>query len=170
LVDKASIAAMIEPSLRAMGYGLVRVVFTSGRRARLQVMAERVDEASMTVEDCALVSHTVSALLDVSDPIAGAYTLEVSSPGLDRPLVHAQDYDRFVGREAKIELSHPINGQRRFRGRLMGTSDGVVRLALARGEASLPLASVVRAKLVANEELLATLLKKPAGRQSATRS
>jgi ribosome maturation factor RimP len=161
-VDQASIAAMIEPSLQTMGYGLVRVVFTSGRRARLQVMAERNDEASMTVEDCALVSHTVSALLDAADPISGAYTLEVSSPGLERPLVRAEDYDRFAGREARIELSHPINGQKRFRGRLMGTSDGAVRLALASGEASLPLASVVRAKLVANEELVAGLLKKPA--------
>ena len=86
MVDTSSIAQMIEPSLAAMGYRLVRVAVTSGRRPTLQIMAERIDEAPMTVEDCALISHSVSALLDVADPIAGAYTLEVSSPGIDRPL------------------------------------------------------------------------------------
>ena len=77
---------------------------TSGRRATLQVMAERLDDLPMTIDDCAKISRSVSALLDVADPIAGAYTLEISSPGIDRPLVRAEDYDRFSGLEAKIEL------------------------------------------------------------------
>ena len=129
LVDTKRIAQAIEPPLAAMGYRLVRVVLTSGRRATLQVMAERLDDEPMTVEDCAQISHSVSALLDVADPLPGAYMLEISSPGIDRPLVRAEDYDRFCGLEAKIELARPLNGRKRFRGRLLGTSGGSVRLA-----------------------------------------
>jgi ribosome maturation factor RimP len=155
LVDTNGIAQMIEPSLAAMGYRLVRVVVTSGRRATLQVMAERIDDAPMTVDDCALISHSVSALLDVADPIAGAYTLEISSPGIDRPLMRPEDYDRFSGFEARIELAQPFGGRKRFRGRLLGTADGEVRLATEAGEARLPIASVARARLVLTDDLIA---------------
>jgi ribosome maturation factor RimP len=155
LVDTNEIAQMIEPSLAAMGYRLVRVVVTSGRRATLQVMAERIDDAPMTVDDCALISRSVSALLDVADPIAGAYLLEISSPGIDRPLVRPEDYDRFSGFEARIELTEPFAGRKRFRGRLLGTADGEVRLATEAGEARLPLASVARARLVLTDDLIA---------------
>ena len=146
---------MIEPSLIAMGYRLVRVVMTSGRRTTLQVMAERLDDLSITHDDCAKISRSVSALLDVVDPIVGAYTLEISSPGIDRPLVCAEDYDRFSGFEAKIELTMPIDGRRRFRGRLIGTAEGAIRLLTTAGEAQLPLATVVRAKLVLTSDLIA---------------
>jgi ribosome maturation factor RimP len=155
LVDTNEIAQMIEPSLAAMGYRLVRVAVTSGRRATLQVMAERIDDAPMTVDDCALISRSVSALLDVADPIAGAYLLEISSPGIDRPLVRPEDYDRFSGFEARIELTEPFAGRKRFRGRLLGTADGEVRLATEAGEARLPLASVARARLVLTDDLIA---------------
>jgi ribosome maturation factor RimP len=155
LVDTNEIAQIIEPSLAAMGYRLVRVVVTSGRRATLQVMAERIDDAPMTVDDCALISRSVSALLDVADPIEGAYLLEISSPGIDRPLVRREDYDRFSGFEARIELTEPFAGRKRFRGRLLGTADGDLRLATEAGEARLPLASVARARLVLTDELIA---------------
>ena len=155
MVDTNEIAQMIEPSLAAMGYRLVRVAVTSGRRATLQVMAERIDDAPMTVDDCALISRSVSALLDVADPIAGAYLLEISSPGIDRPLVRPEDYDRFSGFEARIELTEPFAGRKRFRGRLLGTADGEVRLATEAGEARLPLASVARARLVLTDDLIA---------------
>jgi ribosome maturation factor RimP len=155
LVDTNSIAEMIEPSLAAMGYRLVRVVTTSGRRATLQVMAERIDDAPMSVDDCALISRSVSALLDVADPIAGSYTLEVSSPGIDRPLVRPEDYDRFSGFEAKIELAQPFGGRKRFRGRLLGTADGEVRLVTEAGETRLPLSGVAKARLVLTDELIA---------------
>jgi ribosome maturation factor RimP len=154
LVDTNRIAHAIEPSLGAMGYRLVRVVVTSGRRPTLQVMAERLDDQAMTVEDCAQISHSVSAILDISDPIAGAYMLEISSPGIDRPLVRAEDYDRFAGFEARIELSRPVEGRKRFRGRLLGTSAGSVRLATETGELKLRLADVARAKLVLTDDLL----------------
>jgi ribosome maturation factor RimP len=168
LVDTNGIAQMIEPSLAAMGYRLVRVVITSGRRATLQIMAERSDDAPMTVDDCALISRSVSAVLDVADPIAGAYMLEVSSPGIDRPLVRREDYDRFRGFEAKIELTEPIGGRKRFRGRLLGTADGEVRLATEAGETRLPLTAVVRARLVLTADLLAASHPTPAESTTAS--
>jgi len=161
LVDTNNIAQMIEPSLAGMGYRLVRVVMTSGRRATLQVMAERLDNLPITLDDCAQISRSVSALLDVADPVVGTYTLEISSPGIDRPLVRAEDYDRFSGFEAKIELATLLNGRRRFRGRLLGTSEGAVRLLTEAGETRLPLDAVARAKLVLTDDLIAAAQHKP---------
>jgi ribosome maturation factor RimP len=161
-IDTNEIARIIEPSLEAMGYRLVRVALTGAQRPTLQVMAERRDEAPMTVEDCALISRSVSALLDVADPIAGAYTLEVSSPGIDRPLVRPEDYDRFAGFTARIELSKPLDGRKRFRGRLLGRVEDHVRLIGEAGEVRLPLAAIVRAKLELTDDLLALAPSKPA--------
>jgi ribosome maturation factor RimP len=162
LVATSHIAQTIEPSLAAMGYRLVRVAITSGRRPTLQIMAERLDDRPMTVDDCAQISHSVSALLDVADPIAGAYMLEISSPGIDRPLTRPEDYDRFSGFEARVELARPIGGRKRFRGRLLGTAAGKVRLATEAGEAELPLEDVARAKLVLTDELIAAARPAPA--------
>jgi ribosome maturation factor RimP len=148
LVDTNAIEQLIEPSLNALGYRVVRVMFTSNRGPTLQVMAERLDDVAMSVDDCVQISHSVSALLDVANPIAGSYRLEVSSPGVERPLVKPADFDRFNGREAKIELTLPVGGRRRFRGRLIGVVDGTLRLATAMGEERLPLAGVARANLV----------------------
>ena len=155
MFDTEEIARMVSPPLAAMGYRLVRVVFTGGRRPTLQVMAERGDEAGMTVEDCAEISHSVSALLDVADPIPGGYVLEVSSPGIDRPLVAREDFDRFAGHAAKVEMGRAIDGRKRFRGRLLGVAGDTVRLAVEAGEVALPLGEVVRAKLVLTDELIA---------------
>jgi ribosome maturation factor RimP len=148
LVDTNAIEQLIEPSLDALGYRIVRVALTGRRGTTLQVMAERGDDAPMSVDDCALISHSVSALLDVADPIAGTYSLEISSPGLDRPLLKPADYDRFRGYDAKIELTLPLRGRRRFRGRLLGLEDRSIRLATAAGEEMLPLDAVARANLV----------------------
>ena len=155
MVETNNIAQMIEPSLAAMGYRLVRVLMTGGRRATLQVMAERLDNLQITHDDCAEISRCVSALLDVADPIPGAYTLEISSPGIDRPLVRAEDYDRFSGFEATIELATPLEGRRRFRGRLVGTGEGILRLLTELGEARLPLQDISRAKLILSDDLIA---------------
>ena len=152
------IVSIIEPSLEAMGYRVVRVAFLGARRATLQVMAERIDDAPMTVDDCTEISRSVSALLDVADPIAGAYMLEVSSPGIDRPLTRPEDYDRFAGFEAKIELGRPLDGRKRFRGRILGRvpdATDFVRLADEAGEVRLPLADIAKAKLVITDDLLA---------------
>ena len=171
MVDTKSIAQLIEPSLAAMGYRVVRMLMTGGRRATLQVMAERLDDLPITHDDCVKISRSVSALLDVVDPIVGAYTLEISSPGIDRPLVRAEDYDRFSGFEAKIEVMMPIDGRRRFRGRLIGTAEGAIRLLTVAGETQLPLDTVVRAKLILTSDLMAArqhLFSEPHPPQSVT--
>lgn len=156
MIDTARIETLIAPSLEAMGYRLVRVAITGGRRTQvLQVMAERIDDRPMSVDDCTEVTHTVSALLDVEDPIEHAYTLEVSSPGIDRPLVRREDYERFRGHEAKLELATPIDGRRRFRGKLLGVEADRIRLSLGAEVVELPLARIQRAKLVLTDELLA---------------
>ncbi len=156
MIDTVRIETLIAPSLEAMGYRLVRVAVTGGRRAQvLQVMAERIDDRPMSVDDCTEVTHTVSALLDVEDPIEQSYVLEVSSPGIDRPLVRREDYERFKGHEAKLELAVPINGRRRFRGRLAGIDADQVRLDLGAEVVALPLTRIQRAKLVITDELLA---------------
>jgi len=150
------VEALIGPIVEAMGFSLVRVQIMGRSRPRLQVMAERTDGESMLVEDCAAISRAVSAVLDVEDPIAGAYTLEVSSPGIDRPLVRLADFDRFAGFEAKVEMDLAVDGRRRFQGRLLGTEGDAVRLRMEDSEVVLPYADIRRAKLVLTEELLAT--------------
>ena len=156
MIDAKGIEALIAPSLEAMGYRVVRAVFTGGRqRPTLQVMAERRDGAAMTVEDCSLISNSVSAILDVEDPVPGSYVLEVSSPGIDRPLVQPEDYERFTGFEAKIELARPREGRRRFRGRLLGLEGDAARLRTEEATVLLPLAEITRAKLVLTDELIA---------------
>ena len=114
-----TIEKAIEPTVAAMGYVLVRVMISGGNNnPLLQIMVERTDDKSMTVENCADVSRAVSAVLDVEDPIASAYRLEVSSPGIDRPLVKARDFERFAGEVAKVETDAPIDGRKRFQGGL----------------------------------------------------
>ncbi len=157
----SEVTRIIEPALAAMGYRLVRVLLTAARRPTLQVMAERCDEMAMTVEDCAEISRSISALLDVADPITGAYTLEVSSPGIDRPLTRPEDYDRFAGFAAKIELAAPLDGRKRFSGRLLGRDADEVRLVGDGGEVRVKFAAIARAKLVLTDDLLAPA-KRPA--------
>jgi ribosome maturation factor RimP len=161
-MDPNTIAGLIEPSLDAMGYRLVRVSFLGARGSTLQIMAERRDDAAMTVEDCADISRSVSALLDVANPIEDAYTLEVSSPGIDRPLVRLEDYDRFAGFEARIETAAPVDGRKRFRGRLLGRDGERVRLVGDAGEVALPFAVIARAKLVITDDLIAAVRAKDA--------
>lgn len=150
-----TIADLIEPTLEAMGYELVRVMSTGGRTPTLQVMAERLDRAGMTVDDCADISRALSAILDVEDPIDGAYQLEVSSPGIDRPLTKPADFERFAGFEVRIEADRLIGGQRKFKGRLLGLDNEAVRLALPEGERTIPLSSIRKAKLVLTDDLIA---------------
>lgn len=154
---EAKVAALIAPALAAMGYELVRVRLTGKERPTLQIMADRADEAPITVEDCETISHQVSAILDVEDPIPTAYVLEVSSPGIDRPLTRAKDWDRFAGHLARVETVSPVGGRRRFSGVVLGTdAAGAARLRLDDGtEVALPLGGIRTAKLVLTEALIA---------------
>ncbi len=154
----ARVAEIVAPSIAAMGYELVRVQLLGDRAPVLQVMAERSDRAGMTVEDCAQISRAVSAVLDVEDPIDGTYTLEVSSPGIDRPLVALRDFERFSGHLAKVETRVPVDGRKRFRGALAGIEGEAVRLELVDdGMVLLPHAQISRAKLVLTDDLLAAV-------------
>ena len=153
-LDARGLERLIAPTLEAMGYATVRILVSGRYAPTVQVMAERVDGRPMNVDDCAEISRALSAKLDVEDPIAGTYTLEISSPGLDRPLIRAADYDRFAGRAAKIETRQPQDGRKRFQGRLAGMSEGEVRLETPDGAVTIALDDIVRAKLVIDDALL----------------
>ena len=160
--------AIVTPTLEGMGYELVRLMLAGGREGRLQIMAERRDSGTMSVEDCAQLSRTLSAVLDVEDPIPGAYTLEVSSPGIDRPLTRPKDYVRWAGHIARIETSEPIDGRRRFKGVLLGLEGEDVKVRLEEGgETKVPLPLVQRAKLVLTDELIAETRRLAEGLPSA---
>ena len=150
------VAQLIEPTIRDLGFELVQVRMMGGARRTLQVMAEPADRArTMTVEDCAAISRAVSAVLDVADPIEGAYALEVSSPGIDRPLVRPDDFARFSGFEAKVECEPAIQGRKRFKGLLRGLEGDEVVIEEAGARVMIPFASVKKAKLTLSAELLA---------------
>jgi len=148
------IEELISPTIEGMGFSVVRVQFSGKERLCLQIMAERLDGEVMVVDDCANISRAVSAVLDVDDPISDAYTLEVSSPGLDRPLVKLADFERFAGFEIRIETAVLIGGRRRFRGRLIGIVNDQVRITVDETEVTLPFAEIARAKLIMTDELL----------------
>ncbi len=154
----AEIERLVQPSLDGLGYELVRVHLTGGGKPTLQIMAERKDRREMTVEDCAEISRNLSALLDVEDPIPEAYALEVSSPGIDRPLVRLADYERFAGFEAKIETTRPHDGRRKFIGRIAGVRGRLVAIGGEAGDAEIPFDLIARAKLVLTDELIAASL------------
>lgn len=149
------IADLVRPTIEGLGYALVRVQVQGRQRMRVQVMAEPKDDRPMDVEDCATLSRAISAVLDVEDPITGAYTLEVSSPGLDRPLVNLADFERFAGLEARIDVEKPVDGRKKFQGVLRGTDQERVLIEVDKAVMALAYAEIVRAKLVLTEELLA---------------
>ncbi len=126
---EARVAQIIEPTIVGLGYRLVRVKLSAMNGTTLQIMAERPD-GSMSVDDCEIVSRDVSPALDVEDPIDRAYHLEVSSPGIDRPLVRRSDFEQWGGHLAKIELEQMLNGRKRFRGKLAGLDGDNVRVAI----------------------------------------
>jgi ribosome maturation factor RimP len=155
-VDLASrIAELVRPTIEAMDFALVRVQVLGRQRLRVQIMAEKADGSGMLIDDCAALSRALSAVLDVDDPIAGPYTLEISSPGIDRPLVRLDDFRRFAGFEARIDLARLIEGRRRLQGRLVGTDGEMVRIEVAGTAMDVPFADIQRAKLVLTDELLA---------------
>ena len=151
----AEVERLIAPAIEAMGYDIVRVQLSGGDRLRLQIMAERRSDGRMNVDDCAEVSRAVAAILDVEDPIDSAYTLEVSSPGIDRPLTRLADFDRFAGFEVRAETALPVDGRRRFRGRLLGTRGGDIVMVCDDSEITVPFADLQKAKLVLTDELIA---------------
>jgi ribosome maturation factor RimP len=170
----AELAALVEPALQDLGFRLVRVAVSARNGTTVQVMAERPD-GTITVADCALISRQLSALFDAHDPITGSYTLEVSSPGIDRLLARRSDFVVWAGYEAKIELKHALDGRKRFRGVLAGLQGDDVQLeaeldAEGRKRIALPVSMIGEARLVLTDELVREALRraKKAGTDTAT--
>jgi ribosome maturation factor RimP len=161
----ARVATVVEPVIEQLGYRLVRVRVSSTEGCTVQIMAERPD-GMMSVEDCETVSRALSPVLDVADPVDRAYRLEISSPGIDRPLVRKSDFERYTGHVAKIETSMPIQGRKRFRGVLVGTEGEGARVRrddAAEGEETeilIPIEEMSEAKLVLTDGLVAETLRR----------
>ena len=160
----ARVAAIAEPVLEGLGYRLVRVKVSDADGGTVQIMAERPD-GSMTVEDCENASRALSPVLDVADPIERAYRLEISSPGLDRPLVRKSDFERYAGHLARIEMEIPVEGRKRFRGLLLGTQGDMARLRRDDAENEAPeallrIGDMSEAKLLLTDDLVAQALRR----------
>lgn len=167
----AELASLVEPVLESLGYRLVRVEVSGRDGKTVQIMAERLD-GSMTIEDCEAVSRAVSPLLDVHDLVSDAYRLEISSPGIDRPLVRPSDFEDWAGSEAKIELTQTIDGRRRVRGTLEGFENGEVLVDADLGELGrkvigLEIGLIQSAKLVLTDELVREALRRAKGKGKA---
>jgi len=161
----ARVSAVAGPVLQGMGYRLVRIKISGESGCTVQIMAERPD-GSMTVEDCETISRALSPVLDANDPMEKAYRLEISSPGIDRPLVRKSDFERYVGHLVKIEMELPFNGRKRFRGHLSGTADNAARLTrdeVPEGEEAdvlLPIEDMSDARLVLTDDLVTQALRR----------
>ncbi len=159
---EAKLASLIAPRLEAMGYELVQVAVLGRERPTVQIMADRADGSLITVDDCEQISHDVSAAIDVDDPIPGAWTLEVSSAGIDRPLTRVKDWNRFAGHLVRVETMFPQNGRKRFSGIVLGADDTAGRLRMDDGtEVALRLADIRRAKLVLTDALIEATAAQP---------
>jgi len=156
-IDKR-MAEIVRPVVEDLGCELVRIRLISGKRTILQIMAEKPD-GGIEVDDCAHISTEVGAILDVEDPIEGDYALEVSSPGIDRPLTRLKDFDAWQGYEAKIETTELIDGRRRFKGELRGIENDEVLIEISEGIIGLQFDWLDDAKLVLTDELIAHTLK-----------
>jgi ribosome maturation factor RimP len=148
---------LLDPVAEAAGYEIVRLRLMGGTETRrLQIMAERASDGDMVVEDCARLSRAISEVLDAADPISGEYTLEVSSPGVDRPLTRLKDFEAYEGYEVKLELDRLAEGRKRFKGVVVGVEDASIAIDLEGEEhtALIPFAWIIEAKLVLTDELM----------------
>lgn len=158
MAEQAQLNAIVEPAVRALGFEVVRVAMIGGTRApTLQIMAEDPETGQLTLDQCADISRAVDELLEAADPIEGGYRLEVSSPGIDRPLTRAADWERWAGHRARVSVAPPIDGRKRFEGIVRGLDqDAAARLEVdGLGEIALPLSGIAGAKLVLTDELIA---------------
>jgi len=153
---------LLTPSLEALGFEIVRVQVQGDRRKTLQLMIDRVDGAQVGLEDCELASRQASAVLDVEDPVKAAYTLEVSSPGIDRPLTRPKDWLRYLGHQARAELLIPKDGRKRYDGTIVSATATTATLRLDGGvEIMVDFAELRRAKLVLTDALIEATAAKP---------
>ena len=155
MADIAAVAKRIEPEVASLGYELVRVAMIGGSSdPTLQVMAERPDTRQLDLSDCEAISRRLSEWLDANDPIEGSYRLEVSSPGIDRPLTRTKDYADWAGHEARLKFEQPIDGAKQVSGVIEGIDGNVVRIATTKGVREVPMESIASAKLLLTDKLI----------------
>lgn len=159
--------ALIEPTAKNLGYRVVRVRVSGNRRKRLQIMAERLADGQMGIDDCGRLSRALSPVFDLEDPIQGEYDLEISSPGIDRPLMSVEDFRRFIGHDAKLETAAMIDGRRRWKGQIKAVEGDVIVLAAEGGEARLNFAQLSEARLVLTDKLIEEDLRRARAAEAA---
>lgn len=161
------VIALIEPTATELGYRIVRVRLSGNRRKRLQIMAERLSDGEMGIHDCTRLSRALSPVFDLEDPIQGDYDLEMSSPGIDRPLMRIEDFERFKGHQAKLETVAMADNQRRFKGVITGVEGDMIVLETEQGEAKLKFSTLSDARLVLTDKLIAEDLKRAKAAEAA---
>jgi len=158
---------LIEPTATSLGFRIVRVRLSGQRRKRLQIMAERLSDGQMGVDDCGRLSRALSPVFDLEDPIQGEFDLEISSPGIDRPLMRVEDFERFIGHEVKLETAALVDNRRRYRGVIKAVEGDVIVLATDQGEARLHFAALSEARLVLTDKLIEQDLKRARAAEAA---
>jgi ribosome maturation factor RimP len=164
------VIALIEPTAAELGYRIVRVRLSGNRRKRLQIMAERVSDGEMGIADCTRLSRALAPVFDLEDPVQGEYDLEISSPGIDRPLMRIEDFERFKGHQAKLETVAMNDNQRRFKGVIAAVEDDVIVLTTDQGEARIQFNQLSDARLVLTDQLIAEDLKRAKAAEAAVES
>jgi ribosome maturation factor RimP len=161
------VVALIDPTAAGLGFRIVRVRLSGNRRKRLQIMAERVSDGEMGIAECSKLSRALAPVFDLDDPVEGEYDLEISSPGIDRPLMRIEDFERFKGHEAKLETSAMNDNQRRFKGVISAVEGDVIVLTTDQGEARLKFEQLSDARLVLTDKLIEEDLKRARAAEAA---
>jgi len=161
------VIALIEPTAAELGFRIVRVRLSGNRRKRLQIMAERVSDGLMGIDDCSRLSRALAPVFDLEDPVQGEYDLEISSPGIDRPLIRTEDFERFIGFEAKVETAAMIDNRRRWRGIISAVDGDEITLTGDHGEAKLRVSGLSEARLVLTDKLIADDLRRAKAAEAA---
>jgi len=152
--EKLKIEELIAPTINSLGYDLVRVQILDEGTKTLQIMVDRLDEANLTVDDCSVISKEISVIIDINDPIGENYLLEVSSPGIDRPLLRFKDFEKYAGFHARVDMSIALEGRKKFKGKLTGTEGDNIRIKVKEETYLLPFSKIEKAKLTLTQELL----------------
>ncbi|ANP46373.1 hypothetical protein ATE48_10825 [Candidatus Viadribacter manganicus] len=165
---EARVIAQIEPTAAGLGYRVVRVRLSGNRRKRLQIMAERVSDGEMGIDDCTKLSRALAPVFDLEDPVQGEYDLEISSPGIDRPLMRVEDFERFLGFDVKVETAVPVNNQRRWKGVIAAVNGDDITLTTDQGEAKLKFSALSDARLVLTDRLIEDDLRRAKAAEAVT--
>jgi ribosome maturation factor RimP len=148
------IEELITPTIHSLGYDLVRVQILDEGTKTLQIMVDRLDEANLTIDDCSIISKEISIIIDINDPIGENYLLEVSSPGIDRPLLRFKDFEKYAGFHARIDMNIALEGRKKFKGKLTGIEGDNIRIKVKEETYLLPFSKIEKAKLTLTQELL----------------